>query len=273
MRTMIVFKKIYKAAMVLTTFFLLACEEEVVLDLGDIDKKLVVEAVLSNYGSLASVSLSYSKSFYDSLAFDKLTDASVELQTEAGESEQLTLLPDGIFYTQKLQAEYGKKYTLKIETEGEMVTAETILPKPVEIKRVQFIPSPFEFNGDSMNAIVYADDITGEDNFFRMYIYKIGQKRPRLQYFTTDELSSNGEIQMPVYFENFWFGDTVIVELMHTTKEVSEYYSGLGNNTGGSFNSIAPGNPVNNLPEDVLGIFAAYAYDIDTIVVQGFPAF
>ncbi len=266
-------KKTYSLALLLLIIAFTACEEEVVLDLGDIQKKMVVEAELSDYGPLAKVSLSYSQGFYDSLAFTKITDASVVVESEAGDYEELTLFDDDNYYSLWLRPQFGEKYTLRIENNGEVLTTETVLPKPVEIKRVQFIPSPFEFNGDSLNVIVYADDIKGEDNFFRLNIHKTGQNWVGLHYFVSDETAVNGEIQMPVYFENFYYGDTVVVELMHTTRQVADYYSGLSNNIGTSFNSIAPGNPVNNLPNDVLGIFAAYAYDIDTVIVQGFPAF
>lgn len=266
-------KPIYNMAILLIALILVACEEDVVLDLGDIEKKLVVEAVVSNNGSLAKVSLSYSQGFYDSLAFNIITNASVEIETESGENEMLALFPDGNYYSQILEPEFGMKYTLNIENEGKLITAETILPEPVDIKRVQFIPSPFERNGDSLHIIVYADDPIGEDNYFRLKVRRKGEPQSNIYYFITDETSIDGEIQMPVYFDNYYYGDTVIVELMHTTREVSEYYSGLSDNVGGSFNSIAPGNPVNNLPDDVFGIFAAYAFDIDTIIVTAFPAF
>ncbi|HPR31924.1 MAG TPA: DUF4249 domain-containing protein [Prolixibacteraceae bacterium] len=253
--------------------FLVACEEEVVLDLGDIQKKLVVEAVVSNSGPLAKISLSYSQGFYDTLSFAPFTDASVEIRSGSGKSETLETAADGNFYSKTLTPEFGEYYTLKISAGDEDFEATTQLPVPVSIKKIQFIPTPFEQNGDSLNAIIFADDPKGEDNFFRLNIYKNGKKRPGLHYFVSDELGRDEEIQMPVYFINFFFGDTVVVELMHTTREVADYYSGLSGNIGGSFNSIAPGNPVNNLPEDVMGIFAAYAIDRDTIIVSPFMAF
>jgi hypothetical protein len=45
----------------------------------------------------------------------------------------------------------------------------------------------------------------------------------------------------------------------------------LSENINGSFNSIAPGNPVSNMPENVYGFFAGYAIDRDTVVVKAFP--
>jgi len=72
---------------------------------------------------------------------------------------------------------------------------------------------------------------------------------------------------MPIYFKTYTFGDTVIVELRHLNKATYDYYSGLTENIGGSFNSIAPGNPVSNMPGEVFGFFAGYAVDIDTFVV------
>lgn len=43
-----------------------ACQEDVVLDLNKTEKKLVVEAYVTNEFLCANVSLSYSQDFYDS---------------------------------------------------------------------------------------------------------------------------------------------------------------------------------------------------------------
>ena len=51
------------------------------------------------------------------------------------------------------------------------------------------------------------------------------------------------------------------------------YLSGLVDNMNGSFNSIAPGNPVSNLPEGYLGYFGGYTIVYDTLIVPPLVGF
>jgi hypothetical protein len=114
-------------------------------------------------------------------------------------------------------------------------------------------------------------DIKGVDNYFRLLIYEPGDDIVDYYYVVDDTFGKDGTITMPIYFKTYTFGDTVIVELRHLNRATYDYYVGLSENLGGSFNSIAPGNPVSNMPDDVFGYFAGYAADIDTIVIQALP--
>jgi hypothetical protein len=257
--------------MIILALVVTACEEDVILDLGKIQKKLVVEASVSNNNPFASVSLSYSQGFYDTLIFSRIPDATVEITSETGESEKLVWSSAGFFYSQSLQPEFGKKYTLKVIADNQTVEVTTILPSPVKIKQVLQVPNPFYQTNDSINLFVNVDDPKGVDDFFRLEVNKIGRKSQGNYYLADDSYGKNGVISMPVYYKNFAFGDTAVVELMHTNRETYDYYNGLRENVRGSFNSIAPGNPVSNMPDDVYGFFAAYGIDRDTIVIGVMP--
>jgi len=244
-----------------------ACEEDVILDLGKIQKKLVVEASVSNTNPFANVSLSYSQGFYDTLIFSRIPDATVELTSETGQSEKLEWSSAGFYYSQSLQPEFGKKYTLKINADNQTVEVTSMLPVPVKIKQVLQVPNPFYLTKDTINLFVMVDDPKGTDDFFRLKVNKIGRESQGDYYLMDDSYGKDGVISMPVYYKNFAFGDTAVVELMHINRETYDYYNGLSENVRGSFNSIAPGNPVSNMPDDVYGFFSAYAIDRDTIII------
>jgi len=248
-----------------------ACEEDVILDLGKIQKRLVVEASVSNNIPLAIVSLSYSQGFYDTLVFSRVTDAMVEVISETGEREQLSCTSNGFYYSQLLQPEFGEKYTLKVIADNQTVEVTAALPVPVKIKQVLQVPNPFYQTKDSINLFVTVDDPKGVNNFFRLKVNNIGWETPGDYYLMDDSYGKDGVISMPVYYKNFAFGDTAVVELMHINRETYDYYTGLSENVRGSFNSIAPGNPVSNMPDDVYGFFAAYAIDRDTVIVGAKP--
>ena len=256
------------------SFFLFACEEDVVLDLRQIEKRLIVEANVTNLSPAAKVALSYSQAFYDLPETNRQTNASVSLKNTNGESELLKPDSAGFFVSEQLTVEYGEMYSLKVEIDGQVVEVQSRMPKLVESAGVTFVPNPFWKNPDSLNVFVNVLDPKGEDNYFRLLINKLSEKQGNELYVVDDTFGKDGTISMPVYFKTYKPGDTIVVELRHINRAMADYYSGLSDNINGSFNSIAPGNPVSNMPDDVYGYFATYAVDRDTIIVtNGFPSF
>jgi len=263
--------------LILTTLLFWSCEEDVVLDLGEIEKRLVVEAKVTNGSPMATVSLSYSQNFYDTPDYLLLENATVVLVSEDGETETLQMNSDHVYLSKTLQPKFGKKYTLKVSVDGQEFEVTTLLPPPVEITSANFVPAlPFgppstRPTTESFNIFVNVADRVGEDNFFRLRVNKFGEEPTSEYYLVDDTFGKDGLISMPIYFKNFEIGDTVIVELYHLNEEIYQYYSGLSENLSGSFNSIAPGNPVSNMPDEVYGYFAGYSVDIDTIIVGALP--
>ena len=253
---------------VLTLLFV-SCEEDVVLDLGSIEKRLVVEARVTDGSPAASVMLSYSQNFYAAPDSNVLTNASVELIAE-GTGDRETLRFDGnhSFISESLTPAYGENYRLNINADNQQVEVRAKLPVKVEISNVVFVPNPFDNSPDSLNVFVNVKDQVGVDNYFRLFVHAPGEVQNDLFYLTDDTFGKDGTITMPVYFKTYTWGDTVIVELRNLNKATYEYYLGLTDNIGGSFNSIAPGNPVSNMPDDVFGFFAGYSVDIDTVIVS-----
>lgn len=256
----------YISAIILS-LLLFSCEEDVVLDLGKIQKRLVVEAKVTNELPMATVSLSYSQDFYDTPEYQLLTNATVILESENGSKETLALNGENVYVSNNLRSETSGDYKLRIAVEGQEFEVTTRLPRKVEIASSVFIPNPFFKDNGQLNIFVNVADPVGEDNYFRLRVNKFGEKPSGEYYLTDDSFGKDGLITMPIYFKNFVLGDTVIVELYHLNETIYNYYSGLSENISGSFNSIAPGNPVSNMPENIYGYFAGYAVDRDTLIV------
>ena len=253
----------------LFSLLLISCHEDVVLDLGKIQKWLVVEATVTNGSPVVMVKLSYSQDFYDIPDRQLLANATVALHCDDGQSEILVLGDDSIFKSQSLLPLFGKNYTLKVDVDDQQVEVATTLPHPVGITSITFVSNPFLNNPDSLNAYVSVADPVNEDNYFRLRIGKIHVEPSGEYYLMDDSFGKNGMIPMPVYYKMFAPGDTVVVELDHLTKALYQYYSTLSENVGGSFNSVAPGNPDSNMPDKVYGYFGGYAIARDTVVVGG----
>jgi hypothetical protein len=267
-------KNIFKYTLLITfSAIMFSCEEDVVLDLRDIEKRLVVEATLTNLGPAAKVSLSYSQAFYDMPELKRFTNAMVAITDQDGNTETLAPDNEGYFVSKDLLPQAGQDYTLSVEIDGQQVEVTSQMPRKVEIGSVVFVPNPFWRNPDSLNVFVNVEDPKGEDNYFRLMINKYGAVPTTELYVVDDTFGKDGTITMPIYFKTFTPGDTIVVELRHINRNLYEYYNGLSENVSGSFNSIAPGNPVSNMPDEVYGYFATYAVDRDTLIVNNMGSF
>lgn len=243
-----------------------SCEQPVVLDLNEVESRLVVEAVLTNDYNAIRVSLSQSQNFYSESNFERLSNVNVWVKSDNNFMEQLSINENGVYFSFDLKPIENEEYTLTIETAEETFSVSETMPAVVQIKDVQFVPNPF-WGSDSLNAFVLVDDLPGEDNFFRLYVRKAGAIRRVEYYLVDDSFGKDAVISMPVYYRNFAPGDTVEVELRHLSESTYKYYSTLSDNINSSFNSIAPGNPVSNMPPGIMGNFSVYSSDIDTIIV------
>ena len=239
-----------------------------VLDLDEAERKLVVEAILSNEHNALKVSLSYSQGFYTEPEYTRTDSATVIIADDLGSTEQLKVNENGVFLSHDWVALPDSEYVLKIITNENNISVNTKMPREVDIMNVKFVPNPF-FGADSLNAFVEVKDPVGEDNYFRLFVRELGVPKMVEYYLVDDSFGKNDVISMPVYYRNFSVGDTVLVELRHLTKDTYDFYSTLSENVNGSFNSIAPGNPVSNMPPGIMGHFVSYYVDTDTIIVPG----
>lgn len=260
--------------LLLLPFLFSSCEEEVVLDLREIEKRLIVEATLTNRNPAAKVSLSYSQAFYDLPELIRQTNANVTITASNGDFERLVPDTAGFFVSTNLLARFGETYTLKVEIDQQVVEVTSTMPRVVEVGYVAFVPNPFWGSPDSLNTIVNVFDPKGEDNYFRLKINKLGAIPTNEFFIVDDSFGKDGTLSMPIYYKTYAPGDTIVVELRHLTRETADYYNSLSENVGGSFNSIAPGNPVSNMPDDVYGYFATYAVSLDTVIAKkAIPSF
>jgi len=245
-----------------------ACQEDVVLDLNKTEKKLVVEAYVSNEFPCANVSLSYSLDFYDSGIQEKLDNATVTLTDENGQVTVLDLNNAREFVPVSFIPNFGLNYTLNISLGDQIIQSQATLPFPVPIVDVSFVPNPFYSSPDSLNLYVTLADQIDRDNFFRLKVRRLSEEDSGEYSLFDDSFGNGGMVTLPVYYSNFSAGDTVVVELFNLNEEAFNYYAWLSENDRATLNTIAPGNPTSNVPENVLGCFIAYTVDRDTVIAR-----
>ncbi|MBN2668650.1 MAG: DUF4249 domain-containing protein [Bacteroidales bacterium] len=164
-----------KYFILIIVFFAFSCEKEIDVQLEDSKPKLVVEGVIEN-GEYAYVSLSKSAPYFtpvDSTTFQNMfiTEALV-IVSDGIESDTLTfdtvpLFPPLRFQGHKLKGQLNTSYTLRIEYEGEVYTADTKILDAIPIDSVRY---QYEYNSDSLGYIwFYANDPVNQNNYYRVF--------------------------------------------------------------------------------------------------------
>ena len=102
----------------LISMLFISCEKVVYIDLNTSDPHPVVEANITNQAGPYTVKLSRSVNYYDANIFPAITDATVTISDNSGNSEILKQTSDGIYQTSTTQGIPGRTYSLKILFNG-----------------------------------------------------------------------------------------------------------------------------------------------------------
>ncbi len=261
-----------KYIILLTLFVLItgSCSEIIDIGINASDAQLVVEAKMPQ-DATAMVILTRSVNFYDSLLVPAVTDATVVISDDAGNSEILTMTSPGLYQSINLTGKVGRKYSLSIHTKDEHITSESLIPAPVPIDTVYAVNSIYPGGGppilpgqraDFFEVYVKYTDPAFEQNFYRIILYINGKASPRL-YIYDDRLNNGNQVENlhVVYDPELKDGDKIVVEMQCIDKRVYEYYKSMGNSSMGPRNATSPANPYTNLLGAILGYFSAHTVD------------
>lgn len=130
----------------LTLLLLVGCSPSLDFEQEDYQPKIIVEGWIEN-GQHPMVLLSFSGPFFDPLDSLALVNRSLRWarvtvsdgthsEILTGRYNSLDYFPYFSYRADTMRGEVGKKYTLKIEFNGTVITSETTIPAPVPLKRV-----------------------------------------------------------------------------------------------------------------------------------------
>ncbi|MCX6257362.1 MAG: DUF4249 domain-containing protein [Bacteroidia bacterium] len=251
-----------------------SCEKVIFVDLNNSDPHPVVEANITNLPGPYIVKLTRSLNYYDSNTFPPITDATVTVSDNAGNSEIMKQTTGGIYQSATLTGTPGRTYTLTILYNGNEYYAVSTMPGPVPVDSViieKNVNNGFgEHNNIEYRIITYFKDPPGLGNYYRLQLTSndssgIDQNRNRL---LSDKLIDGAEMSMS-YNTKLVPGDSVTVKLESIDESAFNFYTTLEAAVadGTSFLSAPPANPVNNISNNGLGYFAAYSLSEKHIII------
>ncbi|HIF13993.1 MAG TPA: DUF4249 domain-containing protein [Bacteroidetes bacterium] len=274
---------------------LISCSKEITIDLPTPEEKFVVEGYIEN-GNPPAILLTRSQPYFSSFSLDQIDDlfvkgASITLSCE-GQVYNFIEFPIPIdsnttiyiYSIPTIIGEVGKKYDIKIEAEGKILTASTHIPEPVAIDSLYWIQHPeFDLGNDSLvtlMALFKDPDTSG--NFYR-YFTKRNNEEFKPGYFGSvfDDLFWNGiDIDAPFprgqnktedfdrdTYSYFFKGDHVFFKLASIDQITYDFWRTLEQDDAGSGNPFGTATKILSNIEGGLGIWSGYGISIDTLTI------
>jgi hypothetical protein len=250
---------------------LFACDEEKAIISVDYVPKVVVEGWIEN-GSPARVLLSWTASFKHELDTTYLLQQvikSAKVSVSDGEqTEILTLganydyLPPYLYYGSELKGEAGKSYHLRIEYNGEILSAATFIPEPVSLDSCWFEKiSPADttgyvhirFKNTSDAYYQVATRVESKETVFTPCLYGNFSSAQFGKEETVEMQLSKGPLLYPeVRFETYFkTGEEIQLKFRTQTRESYDFWTSWQNEVLNAQNPVFPANT--NLKSNIQG--------------------
>jgi len=281
------------------TLFLISCERDIDIDLGESGVRIVVEGAIES-GEKPRILLTRSRGFFDQVPIDSLEFITKTLVLDAEitisdgsitENMQLTFANEYpfIFYTsQNMIGQVGKTYTITINADGKTLTASTHIPPALQIDTTFFGLNIFDQEEDSLGFVFlrYKDpDTLG--NAYRLFLRRNSYPSflPARGSVSDDRFSNGLNIEffagnpLPPFTgfgdatsEDFFFklGDTIYTKFCTIGKREFDFFTTLESAVSSNGNPFAV--PVliksNIKGEGGVGVWCGYGVTYDTTYAQ-----
>lgn len=256
------------------SFLLFSCQEEVFLELRTAEKIPVIEAIWTNSVGLNQVQVSYSRDYYSADPNEKVKDAEVfilNMNTDQRFRFRYNEQFESYLPLNNVTGTIGELYELHVIIDGkEYVSEGRLLEPPVLDSLTYAFQEDRVFREEGYYLTLYGKIPFIDDNNYRIRIIRNDTLlNRRSDYLLFDDSFGTSILDRGFELSGFAFneGDRVRLELFRLNLDVYDYLSQLVNllfNDGGLF-SPPPQNPVSNIRPlngegDVLGYFMVSPY-------------
>lgn len=259
-------RKIFLILLVALT--IVSCEKVIDLKPKDTESRLVVEGNITNESGPYLVKLSKTLPFNESSNFPAVTNAQVVITDDAGQTDLLIHIGDGVYQTNSLQGVVGRTYSLKINLEGETYTASSTMPEVVPLDTITTSTMSFGPNEIIMLTPVFTDPST-IGNYYNFNLFVNGEKGN--SYIIWNDVKGNGEVNektIRTIGTEINSGDEVKIEMQSVNTVDYQYYFLLSQiSSKGPAAGATPSNPPTNISNGALGLFSAHGTSSKTITI------
>ena len=242
--------------------FISSCEEVVVVDLEEAEKRIVIDASIKwkkgTDGNEQKIKISKTRGFYETDPIP-VTDANVTITTS--DADVFEFVNDdenpGTYITEQFEPVIGQEYQLNIQAEGQNFQATEVLKSVVPIDSITQ-RNDAGFGGDEIEIKTHYTDPAGIENFY-LFNYQVSFIQiPTLEIFD-DEFNDGNPIFSTYQEEDLKAGEIVNIQMQGISRQYYDYLFLLLNQIGDS------GGPFQTRPATVRGNI------INTTNEQNFP--
>lgn len=248
-----------------------SCQDVIDIDLSNIEPRIVIESVITDNSDSAIVKISKTANYFGQGDYPAVEGAQVKISTYSGDRSTLQETSPGV-YSEKISVMEGEEFTLNVVADGKNYKSVVSMPHKVEIDKITFEPIPVYLeNEGGYLANCYFKDPAGEENYYRLKVYKPGEesKSEKVFYLFDDGFVDGNYINLQWDDSQFAIDDTVVVELQTLAKSTYDYYRTLSSLFESTLiGNSNPYNPISNISNGALGYFGAYTISRDTVVVM-----
>ena len=250
-----------------------SCEKVIDINLDNVEKKYVIEAVLTDRAGTAKVLITQTKDFDEDNNFPGISGATVTIKETGGATTTLTETSAGKYESPALTGISGKTYHLSVIIAGKTFSAISTMPQKVNLDTIY---TTDEFIFTDTRKIVNADfkDPTGRGNNYRFIQYVNGLKEKQLfiqnDDYTDGRINNNKLYYFPDDNDDSTIiksGNTVVIDLLCIDPNSYKYWFSLDRSSTGGGNQATPSNPVTNMQGGALGYFSAHTLQTKTMEV------
>lgn len=250
---------------------LVSCEKVIQLDLSSSTPQLVIQGNVYSVAGPYKVKISKTVNFDAANIYPAVTNATVTISDDTGQSETLSQIVDGTYATSNLLGLIGHTYTLTVEVDGKTYTASSTILPPAHIDSIYYKNSSF---GGSETVALNFMNFPGKENYYRIihfingvqiigfnaFSYKFDQPEEVVYSFMSTENDSTDTTN-----PSLKKGDTIDVWLESIDKGVYDYFRTA---KSGSGQNVSPANPVSNISNGALGYFCACSVSKKSIIYR-----
>ena len=262
----------YPALFCLMLLVFNSCRKVIDVNIKNVEKKYVVEAVVTDQLDSSRVLISQTKNVSENNDFPGISGAVVTVTDNAGVVTSFTEDSAGYYYAHSFKGAIGKTYALRININGEIFIASSAMP-PIVSMDTLYITDEILFGENRKLANTTYQDPPGKGNCYR-YVQYINGKKGKTIFANNDDYTDGKYVEAKLWYladdnevdQKIKSGDSVRLDLFCIDPAVYKYWFSLNQSATGNSQSASPANAVTNISGGALGYFSAHTVQSRTVV-------
>lgn len=250
-----------------------SCRKVINVDIEGVEKKYVIEAVVTDQQDSSRVLLSTTKNISENNDYPGISGAAVTVTDDAGVVTIFIEDSAGYYSAPSFKGTVGRTYTLKVNINGTIFTAISTMPQKISMDTL-YITDELLFGEARKIANTTYQDPPGKGQCYR-YVQYINGIKTKTIFVNNDDYLDGKYVEAKLWYlsdededdQKILTGDTIRLDMHCIDKAVYQYWFSLNQSATGNSQSASPANAVTNITGGALGYFSAHTVESKTLVV------